>query len=89
MFLILVEGLSPELVGRWRHQLPTLRALGAHGGPFRAPEVPYEPPELVTMLTGAPCTLPASRTVPDPFAPRMYRQHGCGTELRQTCGCCA
>jgi len=55
--VVVTEGATPELLDRWcaEGRLPAfarLRALGA-GGPLRADGVPYEPPGLLSLLTGA------------------------------------
>lgn len=57
-FVIITEGAAPELLDRWcaDGQLPhlsRLRAMGA-SGTLAAEGVPYEPPGLVSLLTGQP-----------------------------------
>ncbi|MEV4923887.1 alkaline phosphatase family protein [Streptomyces roseoverticillatus] len=54
--VIITEGAAPELLERWcaKGLLPgfaRLRAQGAHG-PLRAEGTPYEPPGLLSVLTG-------------------------------------
>jgi len=55
--VVVTEGATPHLLNRWcdRGELPSFARLRAHGagGPLDAEAVPYEPPGLVSLLTGA------------------------------------
>lgn len=56
IIVVITEGAEPRLIGRWRAAglLPAFDALAAQGasGPLDAEGTPYEPPGLVSLLTG-------------------------------------
>jgi predicted AlkP superfamily phosphohydrolase/phosphomutase len=56
IIVVITEGAAPELLDRWcaEGKLPGFAALRSHGtgGPVDAEGTPYEPPGLVSLLTG-------------------------------------
>jgi predicted AlkP superfamily phosphohydrolase/phosphomutase len=56
IIVVITEGAEPRLIARWRAAglLPAFDALAAQGagGPLDAEGTPYEPPGLVSLLTG-------------------------------------